>query len=53
MRSTPMLIEARPGQDYLVQVRFEDGLTAEVDLYSKEWSRVVSEGGIDGSQIGR
>ncbi|NLD54360.1 MAG: tripartite tricarboxylate transporter substrate binding protein [Burkholderiaceae bacterium] len=27
--------------------------TAEVDLYSKEWSRVVSEGGIDGSQIGR
>jgi len=32
MRSTPLLVEAKPGDDYLVHVRFEDGLAAEVDL---------------------
>ncbi len=32
MRSTPLLIEATPSSDYTVQVRFEDGLTADVDL---------------------
>jgi len=32
MRSTPLLLEATPGDDHLVRVRFEDGLVAEVDL---------------------
>jgi hypothetical protein len=32
MRSTPLLIEATPSKDYTVHVRFEDGLTADVDL---------------------
>jgi hypothetical protein len=32
MRSTPLLIEATPSRDYTVHVRFEDGLTADVDL---------------------
>lgn len=32
MRSTPELIEAKPSNGYLVHVRFEDGLTADVDL---------------------
>jgi hypothetical protein len=32
MRSTPLLIEATPSQDYTVHVRFEDGLIADVDL---------------------
>lgn len=32
MRSTPLLIEATPVQDYTVRVRFEDGLAANVDL---------------------
>lgn len=32
MRSTPMLIEARPSSGYAVHVRFENGLAAEVDL---------------------
>jgi hypothetical protein len=32
MRSTPLLIDATPGDDYTVHVRFEDGLTADVDL---------------------
>jgi Protein of unknown function (DUF2442) len=32
MRSTPLLIEATPGDDYSVTVRFEDDLTAQVDL---------------------
>lgn len=32
MRSTPLLIEAEPSEGYLVNVRFEDGLAAEVDL---------------------
>jgi hypothetical protein len=32
MRSTPLLIEAKPLEDYVVHVRFEDGVTADVDL---------------------
>lgn len=32
MRSTPLLIDAQPSEGYLVHVRFEDGLAAEVDL---------------------
>lgn len=32
MRSTPLLIEATPVSDYKVNVRFEDGLIADVDL---------------------
>jgi hypothetical protein len=32
MRSTPSLIEATPGDDYVVHVRFEDGTSAGVDL---------------------
>lgn len=32
MRSTPLLIEAKPLDGYVVHVRFEDGLTADVDL---------------------
>lgn len=32
MRSTPLLSEARPSEGYTVHVRFEDGLTADVDL---------------------
>lgn len=32
MRSTPLLIEATPASGYVVHVRFEDGLTADVDL---------------------
>jgi len=32
MRSTPLLIDAEPGDDYTVRVEFADGLTAEVDL---------------------
>lgn len=32
MRSTPLLIEAKPSEDYTVHVSFEDGLTADVDL---------------------
>lgn len=32
MRSTPLLLDATPGEGYVVHVRFEDGLAAEVDL---------------------
>lgn len=32
MRSTPLLVEATPLGGYLVQVRFEDGTSADVDL---------------------
>lgn len=32
MRSTPLLIDAKPAEGYVVHVRFEDGLTADVDL---------------------
>lgn len=41
MRSTPLLIEAVPSADYTVHVRFEDGLTADVDLsYLLDYSGV-------------
>lgn len=32
MRSTPLLIEAKPTRGYVVHVRFEDDLTADIDL---------------------
>jgi hypothetical protein len=32
MRSSPLLVEATPLEDYKVHVRFEDGLAADVDL---------------------
>ncbi|MDQ3725977.1 MAG: DUF2442 domain-containing protein [Actinomycetota bacterium] len=32
MRSTPLLIDAKASEGYTVHVRFEDGLTADVDL---------------------
>jgi hypothetical protein len=32
MSSTPLLIDAKPSDGYTVHVRFEDGLTADVDL---------------------
>jgi hypothetical protein len=32
MRSTPMLIEAKPTEGYAVHVRFEDSTSADVDL---------------------
>lgn len=32
MRSTPLLLEAMPSEDHTVHVRFEDGLSAAVDL---------------------
>ncbi len=32
MRSTPLLIDAKPSDGYTVHIRFEDGLTADVDL---------------------
>jgi Protein of unknown function (DUF2442) len=41
MRSTPLLIEAKPLDGYLVHVRFEDGVTADVDL-----SYLAERGGV-------
>lgn len=32
MRSTPLLVEAKAEDDHRVMVRFEDGVTAELDL---------------------
>lgn len=32
MRSTPLLIDAKASQNYLVHVQFDDGLAADVDL---------------------
>jgi hypothetical protein len=32
MRTTPLLLQAIPGDDYRVHLRFEDGLDADVDL---------------------
>lgn len=32
MRSTPLLIDAKPVEGYVVHVRFEDGLASDVDL---------------------
>jgi hypothetical protein len=41
MRSTPLLVDARVGDDHRVHVSFEDGLAAEVDL-----SYLLSYGGV-------
>lgn len=41
MRSTPLLLEATPVGDYTVHVRFEDGLSADVDL-----SHLLDYGGV-------
>jgi hypothetical protein len=41
MRSTPLLIEARALEAFSVHVRFEDGVTADVDL-----SYLVERGGV-------
>jgi hypothetical protein len=41
MRSTPVLIEARPLEGYTVHVRFEDGTTADIDL-----SYLIDYGGV-------
>jgi hypothetical protein len=41
MRSTPLLVEAKAEDDHRVTVRFEDGLTAELDL-----SYLLSYGGV-------
>ena len=32
MRSTPLLVDAKVGDDHLVYVSFDDGLAVEVDL---------------------
>ena len=32
MRSTPLLLDAKAGNDHLVHVSFDDGLAAEIDL---------------------
>jgi len=41
MRSTPLLIEARPLAGYTVHVRFDDGTAADVDL-----SYLIDYGGV-------
>lgn len=41
MRSTPLLTDAKPTEGYVVNVRFEDGLTADVDL-----SHLLDYGGV-------
>jgi hypothetical protein len=41
MRSTPLLTEATPTDDYVVHVRFEDGTSADVDL-----SYLTERGGV-------
>jgi uncharacterized protein DUF2442 len=41
MRSTPLLLDATPIGDFRVRVRFEDGLSAEVDL-----SHLTDYGGV-------
>jgi Protein of unknown function (DUF2442) len=33
VRSTPLLVEAEPRDGYIVHVRFEDGTSADVDLF--------------------
>jgi hypothetical protein len=43
MRSTPLLIEARPLDGYTVHVRFEDGVAADVNLaYLLDYGGVFS-----------
>jgi len=41
MRSTPLLVDARVGDDHQVRVSFDDGLTTEVDL-----SYLLNYGGV-------
>jgi len=41
MRSTPLLVDAKAGDDHRVYVSFEDGLAAEVDL-----SYLLDRGGV-------
>lgn len=41
MRSTPLLVEAKPTSGYTVHVRFEDGVAADVDL-----SYLLAYGGV-------
>jgi Protein of unknown function (DUF2442) len=41
MRSTPILIDAQPLEGHTVHVRFEDGITANVDL-----SYLIDYGGV-------
>lgn len=42
-QTTPPLVEAMPGEAYSVHVRFQDGLTADVDL-----SYLLDYGGVFG-----
>jgi Protein of unknown function (DUF2442) len=43
MRSTPLLLEATPLDDFRVHVRFEDGVEAEVDLgYLRDYGGVFA-----------
>lgn len=41
MRTTPLLVEAKPLDGYTVHVRFEDGTAADVDL-----SYLLDHGGV-------
>jgi hypothetical protein len=41
MRSTPLLVEAKPSEGYAVHVQFEDGLSADLDL-----SYLLAYGGV-------
>ena len=41
MRSTPLLIDAQPSSGHAINVRFEDGVAAEVDL-----SHLLDYGGV-------
>ena len=42
MRSTPLLVEARPLDGYTVCVRFQDGVAADIDLsYLVEYAGVL------------
>ena len=41
MRSTPLLTQAEPLDDYMVRVRFDDGTVGEVDL-----SYLIDYGGV-------
>jgi hypothetical protein len=44
MRSTPLLIDAKASEGYVVHVRFDDGLTADVDLsYLLDYGGVFEE----------
>jgi hypothetical protein len=41
MRSTPLLVDAKAGDDHRVHVSFEDGVAAEIDL-----SYLLDRGGV-------